>query len=243
MKKSSQNRRTLKLADEATGTLEEIIQVTTGLVLQGTDFIPDSFCKPVQNAVKAISGGVQAAVRGRLLSEIGKGIEDLKTRGKLIDPVASDYTKDSVTELVDFIESEKTSDTERFKAIKNIFLYGMLNTIEENEKYLSYTFLKIAKQLTGDDILILKACYDLSKEKRILNVAEIWAVEVAIKIGHGLRALIFSREEKLVECCLLGKRMHSDQSGVANSESARLTDLGSKFCNFLNKAESELNLE
>lgn len=222
--------------------LDPLMEFASGLGLTAVEMVAP---EPVQDAAKTLIRLVQAGVRGKFLGEISSVMKEIKEKGRLIELKTSDIAQDATTELIDFIDSSKTSDEERFKAAKKLFFYGLLVDTDEYDRVHAKQFLKITKGLEGTDILILKGCYELAKQYdptkgNYPTDADGWAKSVADKSGLKFKGLILSRENRLMESSLIGKRTHSDQSGISFSDKARLSDLGFGYCEFLEKSETAL---
>ena len=222
--------------------LDALLEIVSGAGLVALEYAPAP--KIVQDGIRGVCLAVQAAVKGRFLEEIEKGISSLREKGMLLDPKSSEVARDATTELLEFIDSTKVSDRERLNAVKKLYLFGSLNTVQEEDRYLAYTFLKIAKRLDGDDILILKACNKIRQDRKDQHSypADVdgWARMVATHIGHNISNLVLSREENLLENKLIGRRNNTDDSGIVYAGKARLSDLGIRFCEFLEMAEGAL---
>lgn len=221
--------------------LVSAVELLSGLGLTALSFAP----QPVQDGAKTVFGAVQAAIQGRFLEETSEAVKLLREKGRMIDIKASDLAQDSITELFDFIANTKVSDAERLNAAKSIFLYGLLSTTNEHDRFLAKEFLQVVKQLNGKEIIILKSCYELSKlyatgMNRYSSDADGWAKTVAEKSGLNITNLVLGCEDNLVSLHLIGKRQHADQSGITYSDKARLSDYGLALCEFLEKADPEL---
>jgi hypothetical protein len=223
--------------DEVISAAIELIQLMTGTgvaIFNGLGNWMDNPARAAGNLIGTVGRLVQSAVAGNFTQEIIQDLKKLKESGDLLETRLSDDATDALTEVLEFIDSIKTRDAEKLKAVRMLFKKSIRISTPEADRLLAKEFLKISKKLEGIDFLTLKACYELRKEKSVYaGDASMWAGRVAEKMGHGIQSMVFAREESLVGACLWGKRTHADLSGIANKSDFRLTDLGLKFCKFL----------
>ncbi|MCH6553109.1 MAG: hypothetical protein IH793_02965 [Acidobacteria bacterium] len=187
-----------------------------------------------------LAGGrlVQAALKGKLMKQVGREIKHLVEKGRINEDYANTkFGFKSLAELLEFIDRE-LPDEDRLRAVKAMFL--AVNSVDrkEGEEILCYQLLQISMKLSASQLLVLKTTYDLSNENtfgnaRLLGARE-WLSAVGQRIGHGLLALIEQDESPLIANGLISERTQPDRSGV-DSRNARLTDLGIKFCEYLVK--------
>ena len=190
---------------------------------------------------------VQASIKWKLFSQLGKEIKDYIAKGKIKeDFLDKDQNKQSLSDLLKFIDETSPSE-DRFNAVKTLFIKSVLNNSSEEEKILSHQLMQICKNLESSDLLILKAAYDIKYGKMYNKLASAkidpndntaygWLKNIANQIGHGIISLIEVQEEKLITLKLISPRIHSDKSGISNLKNYRLTDLGCKICDFIYSA-------
>lgn len=186
---------------------------------------------------------VQATIKGKLLTQLGKEIEKYREEGKIKeDYFATHKNQASLLELLQFIDTD-IPDEEVFKAMKSIFFSGVSSDADAQQEEVAYQFLLLCKKLHSMDILILKACYKIYTGEDLENVNTAitsfgeWVNTVSEKIGYGLPELVSASDSRLTELGLLSGRTYSDQSGIRKGKEFRLTTLGIKLCEFITKWE------
>jgi hypothetical protein len=139
-------------------------------------------------------------------------------------------------ELLTIIDNE-TPDEERLEALKAMFLASNKVNAPDGEKILGYQLFQIAKRLTSNELLVLKAVFGLQASNQLtasrLNQTE-WVKRVAHALGHDLSALVRHAEKILVEAELLDPATNYSVPGH------RLTDLGLAFCKNIETYSLEL---
>ena len=104
--------------------------------------------------------------------------------------------------------------------------------------------MKLCRELESDDLLILKAAYDIKNGRLSYKLSSIkidpnntsansWLSNISKQIGHEIVSLVEVHEDKLINLKLIGPRTASDRSGVALLKNYRLTDLGYKICEYI----------
>jgi hypothetical protein len=194
---------------------------------------------------------VQGTLKGKLFQQVGQELEDLRAKGKIREDFADEkykYGFKSWVELLTIID-EETPDADRLEALKAMFYAVNKVNATDGERILSYQLFQIAKKLTSGEILLLKAIFETYKSRdfdpnRGNTIPLIhWAQKIASRLGYGLTALVLRDGRALVEQGLISRRLNSpdladDQQAVLNS-SARLTDLGIKFCDSIQSYQVE----
>lgn len=187
---------------------------------------------------------VQASIKWKLFSQIGKEIKAYIDKGKIKeDFLDKEQNKQSLSDLLKFID-ETAPDEDRFNAMKTLFIRSVASYSSDEEQILSYHFMKLCKELESGDLLILKAAYDikngnlsnkLSSTKVDPNniTASYWLQNISKQIGHEIVSLVEVHEDKLINLKLIGPRTASDRSGVTLLKNYRLTDLGCKICEYI----------
>lgn len=179
---------------------------------------------------------VQGALKGNLMKQVGREIQDLIKKGRISEDYAnSKYGFQTLAELLAFIDSE-APDEDRFNAVKGLF-YAIIDKESKGSEILKYQLFQIAKKLNSSQLLTLKASYEMKTEKSTPSSAESWRVTVAQKIGHNSPGLVWNDEVALEQEKLIGSTTFSDNSGIRNAESARLTDLGIKLVESITQYE------
>jgi hypothetical protein len=188
---------------------------------------------------------VQAVIKGNLLTQLGSELRKYQEEGKIKeDYLATDATRSSFKELLKYID-EEVPDEIRFKAMKSIFLSSVSQGATETEELLAYELMQLCRQLSSGEIVLLKAIYDISKNRLAPGVSNViaehgasyWLKNVAKQIGHNDVDLVELHEDKLMKLHLITGRMYNDRSGVNPSNTNRLTSLGIKLCEFITRYE------
>ncbi len=177
---------------------------------------------------------VQATLKGKLLKQVAREINDFIEKGRIKEDYAnSKYGFKSLVELLEFIDSE-VPDEDRLQAVKAMFVAVNAVDAKEGEELVNYQLLQISKKLSGGQILVLKTTYDMEKEKAwpTYNMNAVnWLEVIASRLGHKLTALVEQDESALISSGLIANRIYPDRSGIQRNE--RLTDLGIRFCDVL----------
>lgn len=194
---------------------------------------------------------VQATIKGNLLTQLGREIEQYRKEGKIKeDYFATHKNRASLYELLKFLD-EKVPDEELFSAIKSIFFSGVSSSASEQDGVLAYEFLQTAKNLTGTEILILRANLELVHGRKPDSITEeqvkaarsnraAWRRIIARQMGYGDMSSIVAKYEMNLELHgLISPRADnpSFQSEFLPTQSLRLTEMGLKFCEFITTYE------
>jgi len=164
--------------------------------------------------------------------------------------LSSNKNRESLYELLMFID-EEVPDEERFNAMKSIFLLSISKDATKEDEVLAYEFMQICKKLGSNDILILKAAFDIIsrnfrkgvlKPDLDITQASSWFKAIARQIGYSISELVEQQEEYLVSLKLITKRQQLPSHSTTKdtffkSEYFRLTPLGYKLCEFITKYE------
>ncbi len=195
-----------------------------------------------------------------VMKKISNFVEEYKQKrkNKEIKDDISISNGSSFYEILKFID-ENNPDEETIKAIKSLFFRSVKKGSTEQEESLAYQFMQICKQLTGQDILILKASYEIASgqtktvpaENARTDNPEVWASSIALQIGHKIPELITTREENLVKLSLilptyikkvknptftvdpLPEDRYHEEKVFIESKKFRLTKLGYRLCEYL----------
>jgi len=187
---------------------------------------------------------VQASIQWKLFTQLGKEVQEYIAKGKIREDYLNyPQNEQALCELLEFID-ECTPDEERFKAMKSLFLRSVSTENAGDDQILAWRFMKLCKQLDSDDLLILKAAFDIyhrriskkvcsdpSKYNIEDNVASNWFAAIANQIGHGIKPLVEVNEEKLIRLKLIGQKISALR--FSEMKKFRLTDLGHKLCEFI----------
>jgi hypothetical protein len=168
-------------------------------------------------------------------------VEDLRKKGKIDDNFGDrKYGFQSWVELLNIID-EDAPDEDRLEALKAMFYSINKVKATDAEQIIGYQLFQIAKKLTSNELLVLKAVYELqNKEKNMQGIGGFvqWAQAVSRHLGHSLTSLVDHADKALVENQLLTERLHADRSGI-HWLNWRLTDLGLRFCENIERYKVE----
>jgi hypothetical protein len=181
---------------------------------------------------------MQGVLKGNAMKQFTREIKNLIEKGKIKeDYVETKYGFRSLSELLEFIDSE-IPDENRLSAVKILFYSIVSADVNEGEQIQNYQIFQIAKRLTSTQFLILKIAYDMKKEGIYDSASESangWLSKVSERIGHNIPSLIERDEEILIKEKLISDRALGDRSGILKKQDARLTDLGLKICENMEK--------
>lgn len=190
-----------------------------------------------------------AAIKGNLFMQLGREIEKYRNEGKIKeDYFATHKSRASLYELLKFLD-EEVPDEELFAAIKSIFLTGISKGTTQHDEILAYEFLQTAKELSGTEILILKANFELVAG----NIASVvpkdslgnaqskrsaWKRVIAAQMGYGdLHAIVTKYERNLESLGLISPRGDDTRfhDEFEPTQKYRLSEMGHKFCEFMTR--------
>lgn len=229
-------------------------KIKTSLVSIGADIAVEfpKLLDPniIDNPIIPITKFLQSAAT-RMISRFLNEYQDRKNKNEVkSDSFLTDRPISSFIDLIKFVGQE-IPDEERMKAIKSIFFYGVNKNATEQDEILAFEFLQTAKKLSGTEILILKANFELvlgkiadAVSKENLGDAQrnrsVWKRVVAKQMGYGeLHAMVTKYERNLESLGLISPR--SDDTRFSDTfeptQKYRLTEMGYKFCEFMTKYE------
>ena len=187
-----------------------------------------------------------------MFTQLGREINKYVEEGKIKeDYFATNLNQQTLSELLKFIDTE-VPDEERFKAIKSIFFASVSKDSAENDEILAYELIKICKDLSSMEILILSANYAVvNNTGRSLTRGiewgsnrgvSYWAQIISEKTGHNLPEFVFQFENHLMNLQLISLRQFmQNNTELTNyfmpTPYFRLTPLGYKLCEFMTKYE------
>jgi hypothetical protein len=223
---------------EDAGALEVFLQNPLAVIAQLTvEFFSSGPKALVGPGVRIVQG----ALKGNLLKRLAREVEDLRKKGKIDDNFGErKYGFQSWVELLSIID-EDTPDEDRLEALKAMFYSINKVNATDAEQILGYQLFQIAKKLTSNELLVLKAVYEIQKQDRTTmgygGFSE-WAQAISRHLGHSLTSLVEHADRALVENQLLTDRFHGDRSGI-QWLNWRLTDLGLRFCQNIERHKVE----
>ena len=176
---------------------------------------------------------VQGALKGNLFKQLAKEVKQFREKGQIDDSFGEKkYGFQSWVELLTIID-EDTPDEDRLEALKAMFYSINKVNATDADQILGYQLFQIAKRLSSNELLVLRAARELvqagKSKSSVLHFGD-WAMGVSEHLGHNLVGLVEHADKVLVDNLLLTGRVGSDHSSVQLSERGRLTDLGIKFC-------------
>jgi hypothetical protein len=217
------------IADFLEQPLGFVAEIVTGMLAEG----------PKQLSVY---GGkiAQAALKGHLFEQFAREVQDLRDKGKIDENFGdTKYGYQSWVELLTMIDNE-CPDPDRLEALKAMFFSVNKVKAADVDKIMAYQLFQVAKQLTSSQLILMKACYALSKSGALRDLdskqrqarnpygasREDWLELVKQQLGHNVLSLIVRDEQRLQELHLLSK----ETSYSVSVPRGRLSDLGERFC-------------
>ncbi len=186
-----------------------------------------------------------AAMAVEALTDFGKEVSEWIKRGNIPEDFSgrpSGYQ--TWVELLLEIDANPV-DENRLKAMRAMFLAANRVNASDGESIVAYQLFQIAKQLNSGELLLLDAVYRAFKAKSFsqhpilsLNVSN-WRLAMANNLGHGLSALIRQQERALTEHNLISPIVMSGQLETIVGEPSRISDLGIKFCENVERYQVE----
>lgn len=182
---------------------------------------------------------VQSFIKGNLFTQLGREIEKYQKEGRIKeDYFANNKNQVSLFELLKFID--EAPEEELLKAAKSIFFTSISKEASEQDEILGYEFLQTIKKLSGTEILILKANFEIATRKSITGVnlggesREGWLNIISQQMGYGgYSSMVEKYENNLIASGFISVITHSDRSGFRSTNHFRLTSFGYKFCEFI----------
>jgi hypothetical protein len=181
----------------------------------------------------------QAALKGRVFEQFGREFKQLRDKGR----ISEDFTEkkfgyQSWVELLTVLDNE-SPDEERLEALKAMFY--AINKVEANDaqRILGYQLFQISKKLSSGQLLLIRTVFQAFRSgnyhARSVEQLEVWCRDMAAKMGHGLSALVMRDQLGLEQEGLITARVgdaaaYAERNQRVNCESARITDLGKRFC-------------
>ena len=224
-------------------TVTEFLQAPASKVAQ---FLTGFFSSAPTQWIKSAGHLVQGWISCNFFEQFGRELKDYVEKGKVKkDFFSTGAQQASLRELLKFIDDG--TDEERFNAMKSIFFASISVDATADEEVLGYELMQICKKLESNDILILKAIYDITKGggsniqgiNLMTRQAADWLKIVAHKIGHKIPSLVEVNERRLIDLKLIDDRIYDTgrhtSSEIAGGPNFRLTQLGIKLCEFITK--------
>jgi hypothetical protein len=215
--------------DKDTG---DIISDTLVCLAEGLTGIAASERKELAFSVGHI---FQSLRKGQFLSRFLEEWNAYREKGR----IKEDYPKTEQHQscLQEFLASldQDCPDEIRFQILKKIFLVAATEKASDRNSLLPYQFLRLCREMTSGEIIVLQAAYNLANKQGITKSgnASMWLRMIADESGLVHTSLVEIYEEKLMKKYLLTNRVYADRSGVAIEPHFRLTELAYGFCEYI----------
>lgn len=189
---------------------------------------------------------VQAMLKGKLLQQVSREIKALRDSGKIPDDFADrKYGFQSWVELLQIID-EESPDQDRLEALKAMFYSVNKVNATDTEQIANYLLFQTAKKLTSGELLVLKTIYRDFRSGNFSRGNSIplytWAYRIAGNSGHQLTALVIRDQSALVDQGLVSRLLNNPPNEVVvEADTARLTDLGVRFCENIQTYKIDVN--
>lgn len=178
---------------------------------------------------------LQGALKGRLYEQLGSELEELRSKGAIADdPGSKKHGWNSWSELLNAIDQD-VPDDDRFEALKAMFFDVNRVTASDKDGIVSYQLMKLARQLSSGELLLLKAIYqayrqsDLGPRNDHWENWDTWASRINNHYGNVPQSLLRLNEKQLEQLELISGR-HPTEHHRVTTENNRITDLGVRFC-------------
>lgn len=222
---------------------DNIVKQTLKNLLQGLTGIATSNKKEI---ILSVSNIFQKLLAGGRLNSFIDEWENFKSKGKIKEDYQfTEQHKISLLELLKFLDDD-IADEERFAIIKKIILVSATEKYSKRDDILPQQYIKIVKELSSAELLILTAAYNADNElhwkdnvepKKSIND---WKNEITSRSGLNYREIIDIEIEKLIEKKLLLPGIYPDGSGLRLGNHFRLTELGFDLIEFSSHYDKEV---
>lgn len=212
----------------------DILESTYINLVRGLTGLATSDKKELIYSVSRIFQNIRAT---NLLTLLKKEWDYWEEKGKIKD----DYTTteqhlNCLHELLDFLDND-IPDELRFGTMKKILLVASTESISKRDDIMPQQFIRICRQLSSGEIILLFAAFDLAKANNFQykGVSDYngWLKVMAENSILKYPALVELHEAKLTELKLLTNRHYSDKSGIQLSNQLRLSNFGLDFCKYV----------
>lgn len=183
---------------------------------------------------------LQAAFSWTFAEQVKREWRQFEEKGR----IKPDYEQtvshaENLSELLELLESGP-ADRHTFDFFKKLFLVASTESIDTRESSLPRHYLRIAKTLSGGDVMVLVAS---SKTRTSMPQASMTSASTWVKIMQEQSGLVHEElieqfESSLIEKGLFTRRRNADRSGVEIGKNGRLTGLGAAVCAYLEQYES-----
>jgi hypothetical protein len=206
-------------------TVDNLVQGFTGLAASDK--------KEVALSVGHIIQRVRA---GKFVQTVKDEWEGLVAKGKIKEGFAgSEPSLDCLQELLDFIDRD-IPDTERFEAMKNLYLNIATDADSTKPDYLPQQLMRVCRSLSSGEVVTLLTAYRLSQSEQgrqgEVTGFNAWRDSIAEESGL-YKALVEVHDEGLIAKRLFFPRTGSNGARVYLGKHYRLTDLGISLCQWI----------
>ncbi len=178
---------------------------------------------------------------GRFLETLKVEWDEYRKKGR----IKNDYTKSEqhmscIQEMLDFLD-EDSPDQLRFDFLKKIFLAASSEQVTSRDSYLPQQIMKICRQLSSGEILVLSATHKLSVDKNYPPTRKSvdWLSYIAEISGLKHSELVELHERDLIKKNLISDRSIGDNTAVNAGNNYRLTPLAFDVFKFIQNYDEE----
>jgi len=222
----------------------EIIQSTRKHISAGLTGILASDKKEIVLSVGHVFQRLQA---GKFLSGFLEEWNKYVEKGRVKDDYeTTEQHAACLQELLSALDNDMP-DEERFRLLKKIFLTSAMepSDLSDRDSSLPLQFMQIGRSLSTGEILVLFAAYKINNEKESLPKHLTGRGEclkrLASKSGLQYIDLVRKQEDLLVEKNLFRSIEGYDGRNIRDDNYFRLTELGYRFCEFVNFYDKNQN--
>ncbi|HUU50766.1 MAG TPA: hypothetical protein VMW81_07390 [Nitrospinota bacterium] len=217
-----------------TSTLRNLLEGITGILTSER-----------KDYILSVSRIFQRMRGGQFLSIFKEEWDKFKEKGRIKDDYQfTEQHKVCLQELLDFLDND-SPDEMHFSVLKKIFLVAASEKVTDRNSILPQQYMKICRNLSSGEILVLNACYQVTKEDWFKNTKQIdsgagyWLKKIAEKSNLKYNELVEVHENELIKKKLLTDRQYGDRSGVMPKPYYRITKLGYEICKYIESYEEE----
>ena len=225
-----------KLRNKVMGKkLKKVLTDATDLTLSILPALAGVLSPELATNPQAVIAGVGSIILTNKLSKFYGEYKEKKEKGQIREDLNS--IQDSLFDLLKFIN--ENPDDIRLGAIKKLFFKSVAPGTPESEQQLTFELIQICKQLSTNDLMVLKAAYEVVEGAEVpretLNSRgrNSWFLIISQKIGHNITSLVEVSEAHLVELKLITPAEDRDHASFFPQGNYRLTDLAVRLCQYL----------
>ena len=234
------NMNEIKVFEETTNnvvkqTLENLLQGLTGIAIANR-----------KDIILSVSNIFQNLLAGNRLKSFLFEWNNFVSKGKIKEDYQHcEQHKISLLELLKFLENDIV-DEHRFNFIKKIILISATQKYSSKDDILPQQYIRIVKELSSVELLILIATYNASKEldwkDNVTNKRHMtdWKNEIVKRTGLIYSEIVDIEVEKLVTKRLIIPSDYPDGSGLRLGEYFRMTPLSYNLMRFVENYEKEV---